>query len=197
MSNEIEIKKGNEFDINSNDLAELIYESFKEKADALKVQKDIAVKIIKESYNLSNCFLAFSNNFLIGVIGFKRKNNRFLKFQFKCILKYFNIIKTIIYYLILNSNNMKLTQDEIMFESLAVNRDLRGKGIGKKLINYMEQYAQINHYKIISLEVVNTNDIAIKLYKKSGYNIVKEKHFGKITQRAGFTSNLYMVKEIN
>ena len=35
MSNEIEIKKGNEFDNNSSDLAELIYESFKEKADAL------------------------------------------------------------------------------------------------------------------------------------------------------------------
>ncbi len=43
---------------------------------------------------------------------------------------------------------------------------------------------------------MNKNDITIKLYKKSGYHIVKEKHFGKITPRAGFTSNLYMVKEI-
>ncbi len=151
MNNDIKIFKGNEIDIDSGNLAELIYDAFKEKIYALNVHKDIVIKIIKESYNISNCFLAFSNDFLIGVIGFTLKDIRFLKYRFKSILKHVNIFKSIIYYFILNWNNIKLAQDEIMFESLAVNRDLRGRGIGRELIHCIEQYARTNHFRIISI----------------------------------------------
>ncbi|MCD4700980.1 MAG: hypothetical protein K8S24_03895 [Candidatus Aegiribacteria sp.] len=70
MNNDIEIFKGNEIDFDSDDLAELIYESFKDKISVLKIHKEIVIEVIKESYNLSNCFLASSDKILIGVIGF-------------------------------------------------------------------------------------------------------------------------------
>lgn len=192
----IQIIKGTETSINSKLIAELIYTSFKQKANAFNVNKNIAVNIINESFNLNNCFLALISNNLAGIIGYTIKNFGFMEFKYKYICKHFSIFKSIFYYFILNWYNINLSNEELMFESLAVDKTFRRKGIGQNLIRFVENYALSNNYKKVSLEVVNTNHSAIALYKKLGYTIVKEKHFGKITKKAGFSSNFLMTKYI-
>ena len=65
--------------------------------------------------------------------------------------------------------------DRIEINQIEVLESQRGKGIGSKLLKYLVD----NNTKSITLEVKETNDIAIKLYKKYGFKEVakREKYY--------------------
>ena len=54
---------------------------------------------------------------------------------------------------------------------LIISKNCRGKGYGKKLLNYMEQYLIDNGCKDILLGVFGYNENAIRFYEKNGYHI--------------------------
>ena len=57
---------------------------------------------------------------------------------------------------------------------IAVKKKERGKGYGFKLMEHAEQYFKERDVKKIALYVETKNDVAITLYKKSGYEIAFE-----------------------
>jgi ribosomal protein S18 acetylase RimI-like enzyme len=57
---------------------------------------------------------------------------------------------------------------------IAVKKTERGKGYGFKLMEYAEQYFEERNVEKIALYVETKNDVAIALYKKSGYVIAFE-----------------------
>ena len=59
--------------------------------------------------------------------------------------------------------------DEINIESIAVKKQYRNLGIATMLINHVCEYAKLNNYKNISLEVAKTNITAYLLYDKLGF----------------------------
>lgn len=59
---------------------------------------------------------------------------------------------------------------EYYIDDLCVNESYRGKGIGKKLMNYVIDYANANNYDEITLNVWNSNDDALKFYMKQGFS---------------------------
>lgn len=61
--------------------------------------------------------------------------------------------------------------DEVHINNFAVNPDFRRKGLGLKLISFI--FDKFRDYKIIFLEVRISNQPAISLYTKSGF----EKYF--------------------
>lgn len=63
-----------------------------------------------------------------------------------------------------------------------------GKGVGKRMINYIIEVAKETNLKIIYLKVLKSNDRAISLYSKMGFEIIKEK---------GNSNELYMRLNIN
>lgn len=52
---------------------------------------------------------------------------------------------------------------------------LRGKGIGKKLINEAIQFTKENGYALLFLWTVNILDVANKIYTKAGFQLTDEK----------------------
>lgn len=52
---------------------------------------------------------------------------------------------------------------------LIIKKESRGKGIGKVLLNKMEEYFKLYDCKRISIEVFGTNKGALEFYKNSGY----------------------------
>lgn len=80
---------------------------------------------------------------------------------------------------------------------ISVDREIRGKGIGKKLMEMVleETKKNLKHIKIIHLECFATNDTACSLYKSFGF-----KEYGKlpkgIAYKDGFVDEVLMYKEI-
>ena len=60
------------------------------------------------------------------------------------------------------NNRLRMTQ-------LLVDKDCRGKGIGRKIINYVKNIAIERDYRIIVLETQNYNLPAIDFYKANGF----------------------------
>ena len=58
---------------------------------------------------------------------------------------------------------------EAQIRYMAVDKKLRGQGLGKKIVEHLEDYASRNQFKTI---VLNARDHAIKFYQNSGYELV-------------------------
>ena len=56
---------------------------------------------------------------------------------------------------------------------IIVKKDMRGKGYGKKLMNYAINFAKKNKYEELSLGVNLDNYIALKLYVELGFTIIQ------------------------
>jgi ribosomal protein S18 acetylase RimI-like enzyme len=68
----------------------------------------------------------------------------------------------------------KEKQDKIYrIEKIYLLKEIRGQGIGKKLINHVEEIARNRGFSILELNV-NRNNPATKFYQKEGFKIVKE-----------------------
>jgi len=69
--------------------------------------------------------------------------------------------------------------DEAQIRYMAVENELQGRGIGKLILNELEQKALEKGAKKI---ILNARENAVKFYDKNGYKIVKESHtlFGEI-----------------
>lgn len=67
----------------------------------------------------------------------------------------------------------KLSGNRATISLLAVNTDVRSKGVGTALINRFRQECIINGITSIQLEVRTTNESAIAFYKKQGFTILE------------------------
>lgn len=97
-------------------------------------------------------------------------------------------------FLKLNATVGSLNIDEYYISNVAVYPRYRGKGIGKKLMSIAEEEAKMADKKRMVLDVEKDNTVAIGLYKKLGYKIIKE--FSITLQN---NKNLYfyrMIKEV-
>ena len=64
-----------------------------------------------------------------------------------------------------------LIYDRVEIEYIVVKDEYKNKGIGSKLLKYIEK-----DIKNVTLEVRESNTIAINFYKKNGYSIVSTRH---------------------
>ncbi len=71
--------------------------------------------------------------------------------------------------------------DEIHINNIAVKNSYRKKGLGQKLLDYIINYGKENYFSRITLEVRDSNKIALDLYYKNGFIL--------ISRRTGYYSN--------
>lgn len=179
----------------AGDLAILIYEAFTAKFTALGFDKPTAVEILRTSCNPDCTFTAHIGRDLVGAAGIMTVNRKFFTFRLHTLAQYFNPLKALAAYLALNLEE-RVAADELKIEALAVDKERRGLGIGTALIQQMEQFAREEGYKVLSLDVVDTNTEARKLYSRLGFEVVKTTRFWGLAQRAGFNSSHVMKKPL-
>lgn len=74
----------------------------------------------------------------------------------------------------------KNEQDRYHINEIAVNSEFRGKGIGTKLINVVEQMALDNKVQGVEMYVSNINKNAVQLYENKGYSPERMLLFKKV-----------------
>ncbi len=81
--------------------------------------------------------------------------------------------------------------ETVEIKRMFVERDYRGKGISKIILNELEKWAQESGYRKAVLETGTKQNEAIGLYQKSGYK--KIDNYG---QYAGVETSVCMLKEL-
>ena len=91
----------------------------------------------------------------------------------------------------------KAQETELLMDGIAVDREMRGKGIGTKLLDELEHYARENGFSSIRLDVIDTNPAARRLYERRGFVATHTERFGYLRWLLGFgaaTTMMYRVE---
>jgi len=178
--------------------SELVYEAFQKKINSVIKEKEKAIRIITKSINYSAGFYAFYENSLVGMAGTQSKGNRFIKVKFSYFHEEYGFFKALIKKIYFNFDSLgTIKKDELELTALSVQKEMRGKKIGTKLINNIILFVKSKEYKKLKLTVVDTNPLAKKLYETIGFTIHKTKNYGFLTRSAGFKEVAHMVKNLD
>jgi ribosomal protein S18 acetylase RimI-like enzyme len=81
----------------------------------------------------------------------------------------------------------------LLLDGIFVAEDTRGMGVGTQLLTAIKDFAVIEEYKEIRLDVINTNPRAKALYEREGFAPVGEVKAGMLSGVLGFSKATTMV----
>lgn len=67
-----------------------------------------------------------------------------------------------------------IDKEKFNWLGIYVSKDFRSRGIGNRLMNFLVEESTIQGLDIIRLTVDNNNTIALKLYKKQGFEVIEK-----------------------
>ena len=180
----MEFKK---FDIKFHDLhkvATLIFETETELFSLLfGKNKDKALSRIKRvvqagsnSFGHDYIYLAMEKNQILGLTIFYKGNDidkRIESDKFSEALDFLGLIRLIFFEktLINRLLTKNFDEKELYISNVCVDKNKRGMGIGKFLLDNVIKQTKAQHCKTIILDVSKDNHIAIDLYNKTGFKV--------------------------
>ncbi len=88
--------------------------------------------------------------------------------------------------LIFSLYERKPTPGQLVMDGIAVRQDMRGRGIGTRLLDELVAHAVQQGYESIRLDVIDINPAARRLYERYGFKAVKTEHFEYMRWLVGF-----------
>ena len=178
-------------------IAALIYSAGPELYDFLyKTNKHIAEEFIEFEFRsgrgfcgYQNVTVAVDNNIVVGTGSFYdgRQYGKLSIGTLMNILKFYSLTEILPILLRLKhigSIMKKPKHDELYLSNFGVLPELRGKGIGRMIMQKSIEMSQPNGYQVFSLDVSEENPRAEKLYSSLGYVVTEFKYFSG--RRPGF-----------
>lgn len=153
------------------DVARLYVENFNNKMKVMSKDKDVLIRIFKESFIPSMYYVCMYKDELVGIAACSSITKRANTFNKDLFIEEFGQVKGRILLglvnLILAKPNSR-TEDEGYIESVATHTEHRGKGVATSLFRYIHENS--GHKRFI-LDVIHGNDNAKQLYETIGYKL--------------------------
>jgi len=193
----IVVTKGSARPADRLEVGRLVFGAYVPVARALGMEEAAAVSVLARALDLEQCLLAWRGASVVGFQGLVERNARPFRFRYGLIRERCAFLRSVAYFLLLSSRSWRIFRPgEMMFENLIVAPEARRLGIADRLIAGAEDYAREKGYSSVSIEVVNTNHVALKIFERRSYTIVHSRRTGILTRKAGFTGNHFMRKRI-
>ena len=184
-------------DVNGNiqeKISKLYVEAFGKDMDAISKKPEKLVKALSHMFIVDDFYVCIIDNEVVGMAACANREAYSIKHDKKVLIKELGLIKGLVANMILKKAftfpkySMEIDSKTGSIENVATNSNYRKKGIATSLMEYI---FALNMYEKYILEVLDTNENAIKLYKKLGFKEV-------VTQKIHpySTDNyVYMLKE--
>jgi ribosomal protein S18 acetylase RimI-like enzyme len=176
--------------------AEIYYSAFNRKLTAVFGASETGISLVQIGLNPACCFTAVdAENHIIGVAGFHHRGQHFFNVRWRTLTDQFGLISGTKRYFqgaLLTRNAAK---DLLQMDGIAVHESARGMGVGSRLIEALTNFAAVQGYKGVRLDVVDTNPDAQRLYIRQGFQSLHTKHY-PFLKNMGFTAVTTMVKSI-
>lgn len=130
---------------------------------------------------------------VVGIICYTSIEEELKLVTLKPFIKEFGLIKGYIAYSNLNKKPKELQSNEVYIEIIFTSEKYRRQGVATTMIEYI---IDTRKEKTFTLEVTNVNKIALELYEKLGFIIVK-RNKQPFAKQAGFKERFYMKKALS
>ena len=176
--------------------AELFCDAFERKLRLLLPSKIKGIDLFEKIIIRENAISAIYKNECVGIAGLHHGKEGFINPKIKVFIQTVGLIRGLRGYLVFRMMKNTIPDDELRIESFAVMSSSRGKGIGSILLAEVDRIAKRDGYKTISLEVVDTNPDARRLYERKGFIEEKTTNYPILRNIAGFSAVTVMKKVI-
>jgi len=190
-------------DVNGNiqeKISKLYVEAFGKDMDAISKSPEKLVKALSHMFVVDDFYVCIIDNEVVGMMACANKETYSIRHDKKVLIKELGLIKGLVANMILKKIFTKPRKYPIeidsktgSIENVVTNSNYRKKGIAMSLMEYIFTLNMCERY---ILEVLDTNENAIKLYKKLGF---KEVGTQQVIYRFGLKVHpfnyVYMLKE--
>ena len=131
------------------------------------------IRLFAGEVDRTACWTAIVDGRIAGILTRQSSGETFYNIGTRRLLATFWPLKTLrvlFNFLLLNESP---PQNALYVESIAVDAEIRGLGIGRKLMAEAEARARELNLPLLALDVIGDNQGAIRLYERLGYKIVK------------------------
>ena len=174
--------------------AALYYTSLQAKLAPVFGPPQIALAVMPHILNRSRCLTAFKGDRLVGLLGIHDARGTFLAPDYRVMLRHYGAVMGMARSALLMLLDHTLPPGELYLDGLAVAEPHRGRGIGTALMAAFENQARANGFKTLSLEVIDANPRARRLYERLGYEYVATHTMGPFSRLFGFRTTHRMMK---
>lgn len=155
-----------------------------------------ARQALANGFNRHLCLTAVDNDRLVGVLGIQIPSAGFMDVTLKTLQPYFGIPGSLWRVALLAFLQYSPPAGEAYVDGIAVAPDYRGQGVGTAMLAALETWAAEQGVWMIRLEVVGTNSRAQRLYRRLGFDILREQTVWPVGSLFGFRSSMVMIKPL-
>jgi ribosomal protein S18 acetylase RimI-like enzyme len=176
----------------------ILWEGFKEKFRSIFGSGEKFVQVVETGIQPERIVTACVNGHLAGVAGLSYSGKSSVVPDRETVQCLYGSLKALYRYpmIVFALHNPHKDMDGLYLETIAVDPALRGHGIGSRLLEEVERIACENGLKSVTLDVVDTNPGAIRLYARCGYRNVKYQNLFFMKPLMGFSGVYEMRKDL-
>lgn len=154
-------------------------------------------------FNAQSCLSAIIDGRVAGFVGFQTATEAFSGGitgtgvswgKIRSQLGFFPSIRAALFFALFHR---KPESGTLMLDGVTVDTSLRGRGVGKMLMNAVIDYAASRSFQQIKLGVLDTNVTAKALYEKVGFVVIGKKDFSFLKSVLGFGGYYIMVRPVD
>jgi ribosomal protein S18 acetylase RimI-like enzyme len=179
------------------EVAEIVYVAFQRKLAPLIGSPEQGIAILEKALDPALAIVAVCQGQPVGVAGLQYGGRNFVRPQRSEFIRQFGSLSGTIRFVMFKLFALAYDQKDMYIDILAVSPAMRGKGIGTLLLDAVFQTAREKGFKSVSLEVVDTNPDARRLYERVGFVAQHTYPYPYLRGIAGFSASIKMVKPLS
>ena len=200
IGSQVEIRRGLP-DEYRRQAAEILYDGFQQKFDVIFGSEAHGVAVLEKDLVSDYLLIALYQGELVGVAGMEyrhgRRRGRYMRPRASTFIAEYGPLRGLFMVAVSPIFFAPRGKGELHLGPIAVRADLRGKGVGTRLLEASFELARNEGLHAARLEVVDTNPAAQRLYERMGFVAVKVKHYPFIRNRMGMSANIAMIKKLD
>jgi len=179
------------------EVAEIVYEAFRQKLAPLIGGPEKGTAILEKALDPALAIVAVYRGHPVGVAGLQYDGRNFVTPRRSEFVRQFGSVSGTLRFVMFKLFALAYGQTDMYIDILAVAPAMRGKGVGSLLLDAVFQTAREKGFKSVSLEVVDTNPDARRLYERVGFVARRTYPYPYLRGIAGFSASIKMVKMLS
>ncbi|MEL7536227.1 MAG: GNAT family N-acetyltransferase [Pseudomonadota bacterium] len=173
--------------------AELYDAAFGQKFSVAVSDHAQRLKLLRDSFALAFAYAAIADGRLAGLAGFQTPAGSLTHgISAEELFQHLGVLRGVRAAAVFSLFDRKPSSGELLMDGIAVRADMRGHGIGTRLLACLHDYAVEHGFKTIRLDVIDTNAAARRLYERRGFVATRTEKFEYLRWMLGFGASTTM-----